>query len=151
MEKVIEMPEKVPGQHQDRQPGIESKMEPRPIYDNDAPGYNRLKGKVAIITGGDSGIGRAVAIQFAKEGADVAIVYLNEHEDAEETSEAIKKYGKEALLLSTDISIEENCKHVVEETLKKFGQIDIVVNNAAVQYEQHDITDITGEQWEHTF
>lgn len=145
------MPREIRRQHQDQQPGIERQMEPRPVYDTDDPGLGRLKGKVAIITGGDSGIGRAVAIQFAKEGADVAIVYLNEHEDAEETSEAIKKYGKEALLLSTDISIEENCKHVVEETLKKFGQIDIVVNNAAVQYEQHDITDITGEQWEHTF
>lgn len=145
------MPRDIRRQHQDQQPGIERQMEPRPIYDTDDPGLGRLKGKVAIITGGDSGIGRAVAIQFAKEGADVAIVYLNEHEDAEETAEAVRKYGKEILLLPTDISEEENCKKVVDDVLAKFGSIDIVVNNAAVQYEQHDITDITGEQWEHTF
>src|SRR5688572_17727987 len=136
METIIEMPKQVPPQHQDRQPGIEKEMNPRPIYDTDEPGFGRLQGKVAIITGGDSGIGRAIAIKFAKEGADVAIVYLDEHEDAEETAREVKKYGKEALLISTDISVEVNCKSVVEKTLEKFGHLHILVNNAAVQYEQ---------------
>lgn len=145
------MPREIRRQHQDQMPGIERQMEPRPIYDSDEPGFGRLKDKVAIITGGDSGIGRAVAIQFAKEGADIVIAYLNEHEDAEETAEGIRKYGKEALLISTDVSNEDNCKKIVEQTLNKFGHIDILVNNAAVQYEQDDIQDISSEQWEHTF
>lgn len=145
------MPKEVPPQHQDRQPGIEHEMEPRPIYDTDDPGYGRLQGKVAIITGGDSGIGRAIAIMFAKEGANVAIVYLDEHEDAEETAEAVRRYGKEALLIPTDISVEVNCKNVIEKTLEKFGHLHILVNNAAVQYEQKDIQDITAAQWEYTF
>lgn len=151
METIIEMPKEVPPQHQDRQPGIEHEMEPRPIYDTDDPGYGRLQGKVAIITGGDSGIGRAIAIMFAKEGANVAIVYLDEHEDAEETAEAVRRYGKEALLIPTDISVEVNCKNVIEKTLEKFGHLHILVNNAAVQYEQKDIQDITAAQWEYTF
>jgi NAD(P)-dependent dehydrogenase (short-subunit alcohol dehydrogenase family) len=151
METIIEMPKQVPPQHQDRQPGIEKEMEPRPIYDTDEPGFGRLQGKVAIITGGDSGIGRAIAIKFAKEGADVAIVYLDEHEDAEETAREVKKYGKEALLIATDISMEVNCKNVVQKTLERFGHLHILVNNAAVQYEQKDIQDITAEQWEYTF
>src|SRR3990170_5727470 len=107
---TVKMPDKIPPQHQDQQPGIEQEMRPRPIFDNDEPGHNRLAGKVAIITGGDSGIGRAVAIQFAKEGCDVAIVYLDEHGDAQETAEAVRKYGKEALLIPSDISQEANCK-----------------------------------------
>lgn len=151
MEMTVEMPEKIPAQHQERQPGIESKMEPRPLYDNNEPGYNRLNGKVAIITGGDSGIGRAVAIQFAKEGCDVAIVYLDEHNDARETADAVKMYGKDALLIPTDISQEVNCKFVVEKTLERFGHLHILVNNAAVQYEQQDIQDISAQQLEYTF
>lgn len=151
METTIEMPEKIPPQHQDRQPGLEREMEPRPVYDNEEPGYDRLRDKVAIITGGDSGIGRAVAIQFAKEGCDVAIVYLDEHDDARETAEAVRKYGKEALLIATDISQEVNCRYVVEKTLERFGHLHILVNNAAVQYEQEDIQDITAQQLEYTF
>jgi NAD(P)-dependent dehydrogenase (short-subunit alcohol dehydrogenase family) len=151
METIIEMPKEIPPQHQDRQPGIEQEMKPRPIYDTEDPGLGRLEGKVAIITGGDSGIGRAVAIMFAKEGANVAIVYLDEHQDAEETAAEVRKYGREALLLPADISVETNCKNVVEKTLEKFGHLHIVVNNAAVQYEQKDIQDITAEQWEYTF
>jgi NAD(P)-dependent dehydrogenase (short-subunit alcohol dehydrogenase family) len=151
METILEMPKQVPPQHQDRQPGIEKEMEPRPIYDTDDPGLGRLNGKVAIITGGDSGIGRAIAIKFAKEGADVAIAYLDEHQDAEETAREIKRYGKEALLIPTDISQEANCKHVIQKTLERFGHLHILVNNAAVQYEQKDIQDITAEQWEYTF
>jgi NAD(P)-dependent dehydrogenase (short-subunit alcohol dehydrogenase family) len=151
METIVEMPKEIPPQHQDRQPGIEQEMNPRPIYDTEDPGLARLEGKVAIITGGDSGIGRAVAIMFAKEGAHVAIVYLDEHQDAEETASEVRKYGREALLLPADISIETNCKNVIEKTLEKFGHLHILVNNAAVQYEQKDIQDITAEQWEYTF
>ena len=148
---TVKMPTKIPKQHQAQQPGIEQEMNPKPIYDNDEPGLGRLTGKVALITGGDSGIGRAVAIQYAKEGADVSIAYLNEHEDAEETAAEIRKYGKEPLTISTDVSAEVNCKHIVDKTLEKFGKIDIVVNNAAVQFEQQSIEGITAEQLELTF
>lgn len=148
---TVKMPKKIPAQEQDQQPGIEQEMNPKPIYDNDDPGLGRLEGKVAIITGGDSGIGRSVAVQFAKEGADVVIAYLNEHEDAEEIAADVRKYGREPLLIATDISEEANCKSIVDQTIKKFKKIDIVVNNAAVQYEQHAIEDITAEQLEKTF
>jgi NAD(P)-dependent dehydrogenase (short-subunit alcohol dehydrogenase family) len=151
METREHMPKEVQPQHQEKQPGIESQMNPRPIYDDDFPGSGKLKDKVAIITGGDSGIGRAVAIAFAKEGADVVIVYLDEHEDANETAKGVAKYGKEALLLPIDVSKEENCKRIVEETLKSFGRIDILVNNAGIQFDQKSIEDISAEQWEQTF
>lgn len=145
------MPETLPPQHQDRQPGIEREMRPRPIYDTEEPGFGRLEGKVAVITGGDSGIGRAVAVLFAKEGADVVVVYLDEHEDAKQTASDIRKYGKEALLIATDISQEANCKEVVDKTLERFKRIDILVNNAGVQYEQENLEDISAEQLEYTF
>jgi NAD(P)-dependent dehydrogenase (short-subunit alcohol dehydrogenase family) len=151
MEVKNEYPDKMPPQHQDRQPGIEKDMRPRPIYDTDEPGFGRLAGKVAIITGGDSGIGRAVAVLYAKEGADVVIVYLDEHEDAKQTAEDVRKYGKQALLISTDLSQEVNCKNVIDETLEKFKRIDILVNNAAVQYEQENLEDISAQQLEYTF
>lgn len=141
----------MPAQHQDQQPGIESKMTPQPVYDDERPGYGRLGGKVAIITGGDSGIGRAVAISFAKEGAQVVIVYLNEHDDAKQTATDVDRYGREALLIATDIASEENCKMIVDKTMKRFNRIDIVVNNAAVQYPQEKMEDITAEQLERTF
>jgi NAD(P)-dependent dehydrogenase (short-subunit alcohol dehydrogenase family) len=149
--ETLKMPTKIPPQHQDRQPGIEKEMRPKPIYDNDEPGLGRLEGKVAIITGGDSGIGRAVAVQYAKEGAEVVIVYLDEQEDAEEAAAQIRKYGKEAMLIAIDVSQERNCKLIVDQTLEKFGQIDIVVNNAAVQYEQQEIQDISADQLQKTF
>lgn len=148
---TVKMPEKIPAQEQNKQPGIEQEMDPKPIYDHDDPGLNRLEGKVAVITGGDSGIGRSVAIQFAKEGADVVISYLNEHQDAEETAEVVRKYGKDPLLIAADISEEKNCKMIIEKTIQKFKKIDIVVNNAAVQFEQHSLEDITAEQLERTF
>src|SRR5688572_14168351 len=148
---TVKMPDKIPPQEQTKQPGIEQEMTPKPIYDNDDPGLNRLTGKVAIITGGDSGIGRSVAIQFAKEGADVAISYLNEHQDAKETADAIRKYGKEALLIAADVSEEKNCKMIIDKTLKQFNKVDIVVNNAAVQFEQDSLEDISAEQLERTF
>lgn len=145
------MPKNIPPQHQDQQPGSEQEMTPRPIYDNDEPGLGRLEGKTAIITGGDSGIGKSVAIQFAKEGANVVIAYLDEHEDAEETAIAVQSYGREVLLVATDIAEENNCKSIIQQALKKFDHIDIIVNNAAVQYEQKNIEDISAEQLEHTF
>jgi NAD(P)-dependent dehydrogenase (short-subunit alcohol dehydrogenase family) len=151
MKDTVDIPTDIKPQHQSQQPGLEVEMDPRPVYDTDEPGFNRLRGKVAIITGGDSGIGRAVAIQFAKEGADVAIAYLNEHQDAEETAANVRKYGREVLLIPTNVEEEENCKMIVEKTLSRFGHVDILINNAAVQYEQHDIRDITAEQLEHTF
>ncbi|RYE52473.1 MAG: SDR family oxidoreductase [Sphingobacteriales bacterium] len=145
------IPKDIPPQKQDKQPGIESEMDPQPVYDNGKPGLGRLEGKVAIITGGDSGIGRAVAISYAKEGADVVIVYLNEHGDAEKTASDIRMYGKEALLIPTDVSVEKNCKMIVDKTLQKFHKIDILVNNAAIQFVQQRIEDISAEQLQKTF
>lgn len=145
------MPKDIPPQKQQQQPGRETEMRPRPVYDDEQPGCGKLKDKVAIITGGDSGIGRAVAVKYAKEGADVVIAYLNEHEDAKETAAAVKKYGKEALLIAIDVSTEDGCRKVVDATIKKFNRIDIVVNNAAVQYEQENIEDISAGQLEYTF
>lgn len=138
------------GFKEDRLPQ-EKEMDQKPVYDNDAPGHDRLTNKVALITGGDSGIGRAVAIAFAKEGADVAIGYLNEHEDANQTKKLVESFGRIALLLPMDISNEENCRLLVEKTIKYFHRLDILVNNAAVEYAQKKIEDISSEQWEHVF
>lgn len=134
-------------------PGIESKMKPAPVYDRpEVNSSGRLLGKIALITGGDSGIGRAVAILFAREGAEVAISYLKEHTDAEEVANDIReKTGKECLLLPGDISKETVCKKIVERTAKKFGKIDILVNNAALHYESESLTQITTEQLTKTF
>lgn len=141
----------IPPQHQNRQPGLEKQMTPQPIYTNDKPGLGRLKDKVALITGGDSGIGRAVAIAFAKEGASVTIAYLDEHEDARHTAEIVEWYGSKSLVLAADITSEEACKNLVQQTLSHFGKLDILVNNAAVQFQQKDITNITAEQLDLTF
>lgn len=141
-----------PPQHQERQPGLEYLMNPRPIFDNPSYiGSKKLLNKTAIISGGDSGIGRAVAVAFAKEGADVAIAYLDEHEDAEETKEVVERLGRRCILLPTDLRFKENCVHVVEQTINTFGKIDILVNNCAVQYPQENVTDITEQQLVHTF
>ncbi|WML53663.1 SDR family oxidoreductase [Neobacillus sp. PS3-12] len=141
-----------PPQHQERQPGLEYLMDPRPIFDNPSYiGNKKLINKTAIITGGDSGIGRAVAVAFAKEGADVAIAYLDEHEDAEETKEVVERLGRRCILLPTDLRFKENCVRVVEQTINTFGKIDILVNNCAVQYPQENLTDITEQQLVHTF
>jgi len=145
------IPKDIPAQKQDKQPGIESEMTPQPVYDDGKPGLGRLSGKVAVITGGDSGIGRAVAISFAKEGADVVIAYFDEHSDAEQTASEIQKYGKQALLIPTDVSVESNCEDIINQTLEKFGKIDILVNNAAVQFVQKSIEDISAEQLQRTF
>jgi NAD(P)-dependent dehydrogenase (short-subunit alcohol dehydrogenase family) len=141
-----------PPQHQDRQPGLESAMNPRPrAEDPNYLGSGKLQDKVAIITGGDSGIGRAVAIAFAKEGADCVIVYLNEHSDAEESQRQVEEEGRECLLISGDIGDEVFCQNVVRQTLEKFHKIDILVNNAAEQHPQDSIENISSEQLEKTF
>lgn len=148
----MDFPKKVPPQKQDKQPGIESLMNPRPIYDNpNYKGSEKLLNKVALITGGDSGIGRAVAIAYAKEGADISIVYLDEHEDAKETQKLIQEKGRKCIIIPGDIADEEICKKAVEDTINQLGKIDILINNAAQQYPQNSIEDITKEQLEHTF
>lgn len=134
-----------------KRPGNESKMQPQPVYEPQDEGSGKLTGKVALITGGDSGIGRAVAVLFAKEGADVAVVYLNEHSDAEETKVNVEKYGRTCLLLPADISKEKNCSKVVQQTIKHFKKIDVLVNNAATQWEQKNFEDITTKQLLATF
>jgi NAD(P)-dependent dehydrogenase (short-subunit alcohol dehydrogenase family) len=142
----------LPPQHQNKQPGIESEMSPRPT--SISPSYKpsgKLNGKTAIITGGDSGIGKSVAIYFAKEGADVVIVYLNEHSDANETKKFVENEGVKCLLISGDLGDETFCQLVINETISIFGKIDIIVNNAAEQHPQNSIEDITKEQLEKTF
>jgi len=147
-----EIHEQTSGQTQSHQPGIEAKMDPEPVYDDpEYRGSGKLTGRVALITGGDSGIGRAVAIAYAKEGANVAIVYLNEHGDAEKTAEIIEGYGGKAILIAKDVSDPENCKQIVEEVVSKLGGIDVLVNNAGVQYPQDDFLAITPEQLKRTF
>ena len=140
-----------PPQHQDTQPGMEYLMTPRPIFNNPYyRGSGKLMNKVAIITGGDSGLGRAVAVGFVKEGAAVVIVYYNEHEDAKETKEFIEKLGGTCMLLAGDIKDQCFCDKIVEETMNKFGRIDILVNGSAVQYQQKSLLDITDEQFDLT-
>ncbi|MBR2756999.1 MAG: SDR family oxidoreductase [Exiguobacterium sp.] len=141
-------------QEQSHQPGIDSKMEPFPIYEReDYKGSDKLKDKVAIITGGDSGIGKSVAIFFAHEGANSVIVYKdqNELEDAEATKERIEDLGQACLLLQGDLGESSFCQQVVEETLETFGRINILVNNAAEQHPQESLLDISDEQLEKTF
>lgn len=141
-----------PPQHQDCHPGLEYLMNPRPISENvNYKGSNKLEDKVAIITGGDSGIGRAVAYAFAKEGANIVIAYLNEDEDASETCEHVETLGRKCIAIKGDLQKEENCKLVIDKTLEEFGKIDILVNNDAVQYIQQSILDIDEEQLEKTF
>jgi NAD(P)-dependent dehydrogenase (short-subunit alcohol dehydrogenase family) len=141
-----------PAQKQSRQPGIESKMRPLPESDgSDYQAARKLQDKVALITGGDSGIGRAVAIAYAKEGADVAIVYLNEHDDAHETKRRVEELGQHCLLLAGDVGDVDFCADAVSLTVEEFGKLDILVNNAAEQHPQESLLDITPEQLERTF
>lgn len=133
-------------------PGEEDKMDPEPIYDNENhKGYGRLKGKVAIITGGDSGIGRAVAVAYGKEGAKIVIVYNISDDDANKTKEVVESYGGEVLLLKGDIGDSSYADKVVEETIKKYGKLNILVNNAGEQHPQEKLEDISNEQLEETF
>ncbi|MDP9291434.1 MAG: SDR family oxidoreductase [Verrucomicrobiota bacterium] len=141
-----------PAQHQSRQPGLEGKMKPRPqAVDSTYRGSGKLDGKVALITGGDSGIGRAVAVLFAREGAHVAIVYLNEHKDARETKRLVETEGKRCELIAGDVGSEKFCVRAVERTVRALGKLDILVNNAAEQHPQKSIADITSRQLERTF
>lgn len=142
---------RTPRQRQSKQPGIESKMEPLPAQPTNYKGSDKLKGKSALITGGDSGIGRAVSILYAKEGANVAISYLDEHDDAEETKQLVEAEGVKCLLLPGDIKAEDHCIDLVEKTVAAFGKINVLVNNAAIQYVQEDVLDISTEQFEEVF
>ncbi|MFS0838119.1 SDR family oxidoreductase [Paenibacillus sp. 1P03SA] len=141
-----------PPQHQNNQPGIETQMTPQPQFeDSKYRPAGKLKGKVAIITGGDSGIGRAVAVAYAQEGADVAIVYLSEHSDAEKTKSLVEQEGRKCLLIPGDLGDESFCKQVIDRTVSGLGKLDILVNNAAEQHPQNSLEDITAEQLEKTF
>jgi NAD(P)-dependent dehydrogenase (short-subunit alcohol dehydrogenase family) len=153
MSQAVEQPKPpFPPQHQEK-PGIESELKPKPRYR--APHYKgsgKLDGKVALITGGDSGIGRAVAVLYAREGADVAIVYLREEQsDAEETRRAVEEEGRRALPIPGDVQQRGFCQEAVEKTVQHFGRLDVLVNNAAYQNRQDSIEDITEEQLERTF
>ncbi|WP_282034784.1 SDR family oxidoreductase [Metabacillus indicus] len=142
----------MPAQHQDVQPGHEDQMNPKPEFDSHQyKGSGKLSDKTAIITGGDSGIGRSVAVHFAREGADVVISYLDEHDDANETRRLVEQEGRQCLLIPGDIGDEAFCGQVVNETVSKFGKIDILVNNAAEQHPQAGIEEISKEQLERTF
>lgn len=150
--ECMQVPVAFPAQHQPMQPGFEYIMFPRPIFDDpDYLGTDKLKGKAALITGGDSGIGRAVAVAFAKEGADIAIAYYNEYADAGETKAYIEALGRRCVLLSGDLREEAFCRKIVEDTVRLFGRLDILVNNAGVQFPQCSLEDITAEQLEDTF
>ena len=150
--KLEEPKSPMPPQHQPK-PGIEAELDPRPNYM--APlykGAEKLKDKVALITGGDSGIGRAVAVLFAREGADVAFTYLKEEQrDADETTRAVEAEGQRALALEADLIDPKVCKEVVERTVEEFGKLDILVNNAAFQQHQESLDDVSDEQWDRTF
>jgi NAD(P)-dependent dehydrogenase (short-subunit alcohol dehydrogenase family) len=152
MPKTAETNLQRPPQKQARQPGVESQMVPRPESEGaEYRAADKLLDKVALITGGDSGIGRAVSIFFAKEGADVAIVYFNEHGDASETKEAVEAEGRRCLLISGDVGDPQFCAEAVAQTIEEFGQLDVLVNNAAEQHPQESLADITPEQLERTF
>jgi len=137
---------------QEHQPGREDQMNPRPEFIKSTyKAAGKLKGKVALITGGDSGIGRAVSIHFAKEGADIAIVYLEEEQDARETRRLVEAEGRKCLLLPGDVKIEAFCKDAVQRTIDEYGVLNILVNNAGMQVPQKDLKKITGEQLTTTF
>jgi NAD(P)-dependent dehydrogenase (short-subunit alcohol dehydrogenase family) len=137
--------------HEDQLPGHESELRPRPDWEPLYPGSGRLAGKVALITGADSGIGRAVAALFAREGADIAILYLCEHDDAAKTQKIVECEGRRAIAIAGDIGDKHFCDRAVKETIEVFGRIDILVNNAGEQHPDKDISDITEEQLKRTF
>jgi NAD(P)-dependent dehydrogenase (short-subunit alcohol dehydrogenase family) len=151
-EQTMDEPNSVPPQVQDQQPGSQQQMSPQP--NTIPPGYQgsgKLAGRAALITGGDSGIGRAVAVAFAKEGADVAVLYLNEHDDARETRRLVEQAGRKCVLIAGDIGDASFCQEAVRQALSAFGHIEVLVNNAAEQHPQKSILDITAEQLERTF
>ena len=141
----------LPPQKQERQPGRETEMNPAPDYAPRFPGSGRLEDKVAIVTGGDSGIGRAVAVLFAREGADVAILYLDEGEDARETVRLVEAEGRKCLAIAGDVGDPGFAEKAVEQVLDRFGRLDVLVNNAAEQHPQKELGDISPEQLEKTF
>jgi NAD(P)-dependent dehydrogenase (short-subunit alcohol dehydrogenase family) len=142
----------IPGQEQKRQPGLETEMTPAPHFDQpERKGSDRLKDKVAIITGGDSGIGRSVAVLFAREGAKLGIVYLSEDEDAQKTQELVEAEGSQCLLFKGDVGGESFCQSVVDKVVEAFGGLNILVNNAAEQHVRESLADISQEQLERTF
>lgn len=143
-------PEKIRPKQEQRRPGTEKRMKPEP-ESTPLDNYKKLDGKVALITGGDSGIGKATALLFASHGADIAIAYLSETEDAESTKKEIEQTGRECLLIKGDLSREANCKKAVDRTIAKFSKLDILINNAALHWESEKIEDITTEQLERTF
>lgn len=152
MDSNKDFPKKIPPQKQEKQPGLEKLLNPSPIYEDvDYKANNKLQGKVAVITGGDSGIGRAVAVAYALEGADIAVMYLDEHEDAAETKKLIEAKGRKCMTISGDIGEENFCFNAIDQVIKTFGKIDILVNNAGEQHPQNSIEDITKEQLERTF
>jgi NAD(P)-dependent dehydrogenase (short-subunit alcohol dehydrogenase family) len=137
--------------HQDDEPGHESKLEPKPDWEPRYGGSDRLKGKVALITGADSGIGRAVAALFAREGADIAIVYLCEHDDANKTKQIVEKEGRRAIAIPGDVGDKQFCEQAVKQTIDQLGRLDILVNNAGEQHPDKDVTDIDEHQLRRTF
>ena len=137
--------------HEDELPGHESELEPKPDWEPRYPGSGRLDGKVALITGADSGIGRAVAALFAREGADIAILYLCEHDDAAKTREIVEKEGRRAITIAGDLGDKDFCERAVQETVDKLGGLDILVNNAGEQHYEEEITDISEKQLKRTF
>jgi NAD(P)-dependent dehydrogenase (short-subunit alcohol dehydrogenase family) len=141
----------LPPQKQDRQPGIESEMRPAPDYMPRFPGAGRLEGKVAVISGGDSGIGRAVAAGMAREGAKIMVLYLDEHEDARETARIVGEEGSEAEIVAGDIGSEQFCRDAIGKAVERFGRIDILVNNAAEQHTVEGLEELTEEQLVRTF
>lgn len=145
------MPETEEMIHEDPLPGHESALEPKPEWQPRYPGSGRLQDKVAIITGADSGIGRAVAALFAREGADIAIVYLLEDDDAAETQRIVEAEGRRAITIKADVGSRKMCDRIVEQTIEAFGRLDILVNNAGEQHPDKEITDITEEQLRRTF
>ncbi len=149
---MSQSPKQQPPQHQERRTGIESEMTPRPRAEG--PGHRgsgKLQEKVAMITGGDSGIGRAVAIAFAREGADVAILYLNEHKDAEETKRLVEQEGRRCVAIAGDVGDERVCQDAVDRVMRELRRLDILINNAAEQHPQETIEKITADQLERTF
>ncbi|EJO91453.1 short-chain dehydrogenase/reductase SDR [Ectopseudomonas mendocina DLHK] len=142
----------LPAQHQDRQPGLEHAMHPEPVYLSDSyRAADKLAGKVAIITGGDSGIGRAVAVHYALEGAKVALVYLDENEDAQKTVDEVTRHGSEAIALAGDVGDAGFCQCVVDAVIAKWGRLDILINNAGEQHPKEDLLELEEADWERTF
>jgi NAD(P)-dependent dehydrogenase (short-subunit alcohol dehydrogenase family) len=149
---MAEQKDSLPPQHQQRQPGSESEMEPRPrVWAEGRNGSGKLANKVALITGGDSGIGRAVAIAFAREGAKLMLAYLDEHEDAKETRRLVEREHAQCQLIAGDVGDEDFCRRIVEEAMSRFGRLDVLVNNAGEQHVEKNLEDIDRAQLERTF